>query len=128
MLAEVRQIGEHIDEQLPLGPGLLGGNVADVIEHEPSPKVMGEFERGLRGGDPPLEPIGIGVAAAGAKGNRRDHDALVAEPLANLSQAGLRDLRGIEPVPRVEFHAVHAQVVGQAERLAEVLGEHRRRH
>ena len=120
-------VGEHVHEQPPLRSGRLGRNVADVVEHDPGTEGVGQLERLLRGRDPPLEPLGIGVAAARAKAHGTDDDPLVAEPLADLAQAGLGQLAGVEAASGIELDAADAEVAGPAQGRAQITGQRRGR-
>jgi len=122
-LAPGADVGEHVDEQPPLGRRLVRRNLPDMIEHDARAEGMCQFERRLRGRDPALEPLGIAIAAAGAKRDGRHDDPFVAEPLANLAEAGLGELPGVKSTPGVDLDTADAEIVGPPQRAAQVAGE-----
>ena len=130
-MAPAAQIREHVYEQSPLRVGLrlrVGRrrrHVADVVEHDLGTEVVRKFKRPLRRGDPRLEPVGIGIAAACAKRHGRHHESLIIEPLADLPEARLRHLLRIEPAPRVDLHAADPEIVSPLEGSPQIGGEGR---
>lgn len=114
------QVAEHVDKEP--AAGVVGRRyLADMIEHDPAPQVIGELQGRLGRSNPALEPVGIAVATAGREGDRRDHQPFVTEPLADLPSPCAGDLVRIEPVPGIELDGVHTEVSRHPQALAEVM-------
>jgi hypothetical protein len=113
-MAVATQVGKYFDHQFP-GIRIQRGNVADVINDDPSTQLVGELHRGLGGSDASFQ-VGFGcIPTTGGEAERGNPQVIVSQHLPHLPQARAGKAGGRDFAPAIDDHGVYPQLGGRVQ-------------
>lgn len=127
LLAGPADVGEDVNQQLQ-GWCVGGGNLTQPSEYHrrPKPPGLGQCSFGCR--HPGLQPLFVGIATTGWKGDSGHPQADVIEPFADLADAGVGEIQQLNAMSAVNLDTTNTEFADRIKGSPKVGGQRHQRH